>query len=130
MDEIKTFNGEKDSNAYHLLNDLLARNLQLLETVHANGNKEVINRKKESIRSIKMCTGILELKVKKLTVASKESTVFKLDSSKKSKEAKSSDALSKVLMSNRIVQIFSFLTNSVFLSNSSGSFTNSVTMDP
>ena len=94
-DQIKAFNGEKDSSAYRLLNELLSRNLKLLETVHANGNKEIINRHKESIRSINMCIGILDLKVKKLTVASKEATVFKLDSSKKDK-----DALSKVIMSN------------------------------
>ena len=103
LDQIKAFNGEKDSSAYRLLKELLSRNLQLLVTIKANGNKDVINRRKESIKSVNMCISILELKVNKCAVASKESTVFKLDSSKKGKEAKSSDALSKVLMSNSSV---------------------------
>merc|ERR1719458_2457100 len=61
--EIKNFNGSKDTKEYRFLEEMLTRQLLALDGIEPNGDTEIRTIRKESINSVNRCLSLLDRKV-------------------------------------------------------------------
>ena len=65
--EIKNFNGSKDTKEYRFLEEMLTRQLLALDGIEPDGDTEIRTIRKESINSVNRCLSLLDRKVSDVT---------------------------------------------------------------
>jgi hypothetical protein len=60
--QLEAFKGYKNSKEYKLLDEMLTRNLLILDGIETEGREDIRQQRKESIKSINRCLSILESK--------------------------------------------------------------------
>ena len=74
--QISEFQGAKYSKEYKFLDEMLMRNLLVLDGIDTGGRSDVRQARKESIKSINRCLSILESKAKNQNQAEKNNAIL------------------------------------------------------